>query len=324
MADNRTNGFFSDSKLDQLWQSVRSYRSCKNFKAVMDACARFRHLAPYNAMLVELQRPNAMYMLSEKEWQERFDRGIKPNSRPLIILVPFGPVDYLFDISDTYNMGTRLIPLTDEDILEELAAPYKTKHNVSDGMLNKFMSKLALYGIAIDNSFIAGASYAARIELLLSHSHDIIIPIGNNTTISRRADFLLSVNKNAENGERFASICHELGHLFCFHLISPDGWEKWQYRGVPNEAQEFEAEAVSWLICERLGIGNPSDKYLSNFLSQNEEIPSRVSMERILAAANTIWNLCSQRTNINYKNGWLYKYNKDFKEQVKLLKQNEK
>lgn len=318
MDDN--NSIFSESNLDLLWQNVKSYRSSKNFMAVMKACSRFRHLAPYNAMLVEMQRPGARYVLTGKEWRRRFDRGIKPNARPLIVLVPFGPVDFLFEISDTYPLKTDLFSETDDDILEEIAAPYKTRKEVSDKILLATIERLPIHGIAIDTSLITGVDYAAQIELLTNNSHFIDFSIGKKQNLHWQANYLLSVNKNAQKGECFASICHELGHLFCQHLIAPPNWEKWQVRKLSHAAKEFEAESVAWLICERLGIGNPSEKYLSNYLTNNNEIPIEVSIERILYATKEVWNICSSQSKLNYRDGLLFKHCNDFKECVKRLK----
>lgn len=320
MDKNTNNGIFLESNLDSLWRNVQAYRSSENFMAVMKACSRFRHLAPYNAMLVEMQRPGARYVLSEKEWHKKYDRGIKPNARPLIVLVPFGPVDFLFEINDTYPLKTGLIRKTDYEILEEIAAPYKTRTEVSDNILNATIDRLPIHGIAIDTSFVAGSDYAARIELLNIHSHTINVHIGKDQNLKWQANYLLSVNKNAQKGVCFASICHELGHLFCQHLIAPHDWEKWPVRNISHASKEFEAESVSWLVCERLGIGNPSEKYLSGYLMENNEIPTEVSIERILYAVKEVWNLCSLGIHASYRDGLLYKHCDNFKEAVKRLK----
>lgn len=308
------------SNLDALWQTVKSYRESKNFKEVLKACVRLRHLAPYNSMLVEIQRPGALYVLSEKEWRTRFDRGIKPNARPVIVLVPFGPVDFLFEINDTYPLKSRLFSKSVEDIMEEISAPYKTKHDVSDNQLNHLMGQLSCHGIAIDTRFIAGADFGAQIELLTSYPHIINIPYSKDKYVSWDADYLLSVNSKAQNGERFASICHELGHLFCYHLPYPQTWKKWEVRNISKAAEEFEAESVSWLICERLCIGNPSEKYLSCYLETNNEIPRDVSIERILSATKDVMKLCSFYKCISYRDGLLYKNCDDFKNVIKQIK----
>ena len=320
MGATTNNGSNLETNLDSLWRNVKAYRLSENFLAVMKACSRFRHLAPYNAMLVEMQRPGARYVLSEKEWRNKYDRGIKPNARPLIVLVPFGPVDFLFEINDTYPLKTDLFWKSDDEILEEIAAPYKTRKDVSDEVLNATIDKLSIHGIAIDTSFVAGANYAARIELLANHSHSINLHVGKDKNINWRANYLLSINKNAQKGECFASICHELGHLFCQHLIAPNEWGKWQVRNLSHEAKEFEAESVSWLVCERLGIGNPSEKYLSGYLTANNEIPSEVSIERILYAVKEVWSICILGSNVTYREGLLYKHCESFKETVRRIK----
>jgi hypothetical protein len=301
---------------------VKSFRESKNFKEVLNACVRLRHLAPYNAMLVEIQRPGANYVLSEKEWRTKFDRGIKPNARPVIVLVPFGPVDFLFEINDTFPLKSKLFSKSVEDILEEIAAPYKTKHEVSDKQLNHFIEQLCYHGIALDTGFIAGADFGAQIELLKSHSHTINIPFSKDKYVRWDADYLLSVNSKAQNGECFANICHELGHLFCYHLPSPQTWKKWYVRDIPHGAEEFEAESISWLICEILGIGNPSEKYLSGYLDFNHEIPSKVSIERILSATKDVLKLCLPDKRISYRDGLLYKNCDDFKEKIKRISVN--
>ncbi len=321
MKKSPIDGNFTESNLDSLWRNVKAYRSSDNYMAVMKACSRFRHLAPYNAMLVEMQRPGARYVLSEKEWRNRYDRAIKPNARPLIVLVPFGPVDFLFEINDTYPLKTGLFWKTDDEILEEIAAPYKTRRDVPDDTLNAIIDRLPIQGIAIDSSFVAGADYAARIELLKSNSHSINVHIGKDQNLKWQANYLLSINKNAQKGECFASICHELGHFFCQHLVAPHDWEKWPVRNLSHAAKEFEAESVSWLICERLGIGNPSEKYLSGYLAANNEIPSEVSIERILYAVKEVWNMCLLEATLNYRDGLLYKHCDDFKDAVKQLKE---
>lgn len=317
---DKNNDIFLESNLDALWRSVREYRTSANFMAVMKACKRFRHLAPFNAMLVEMQRPGAKYVLSENEWRRKYDRGIKPNARPVIVLVPFGPVDFLFEISDTYPLEVSLFPKSDEEILEEIAAPYKTEREVSDDMLSLLANRLAYNGIAIDNSLIAGADFAAKIQLLEDNSHSVDLKLSNKTWTRWRADYLISVNKNAQNGERFASICHELGHLLCHHLIAPKSWNKWPTRNLSHAAEEFEAESVSWLICERLGIGNPSEKYLSNYIEENKEIPKETSIENILSAAKEVWKLCSQDTPYGYRDGLLFKNREDFKNHVSSIR----
>lgn len=311
---------FGETNLDKLFVNIERFRTSSYFRDLLDMCRRFRHLSPYNAMLVNMQKPSARYVLREKEWKEQFHRIIKPNAQPLIILVPFGPVDYLFEISDTE--GTDLFNSSDNDILDFLAHPYKTKNEVPHSLLNHLINCCTCHGITFDTKMNAGAGYGGKIEMLKTSTIKIRIPINKDNYIFEPASYLISINKNAGYGQQFATIAHELGHLFCRHLSAPSGWNKWQVRDISHEGKEFEAEAVSWLICERLNIGNPSEYYLSTYLGKNKHIPNGVSIEAIFHAFNNIWNMSQEGVVLYVKEGLMYKNNQQFKEIVdKRLKE---
>jgi hypothetical protein len=82
---------------------------------------------------------------------------------------------------------------------------------------------------------------------------------------------------------------HELAHLYCGHLGTPN--EKWwpHRRGLTHEVQEFEAESICYLVCQRLGIENPSAQYLATYFAKNEkgDVPP-ISLERVMASAGLI------------------------------------
>ena len=312
-----------EGNLDILWIRVIQYRSSEHFREILKACTRFRNLAPYNAMLVEMQRPGSMYVLTEDQWEERYHRVLKPNARPLIILVPFGPVEFVFEIGDTMQSKKNgiLIGPSDEEILNEIAAPYKIKQDVPVRMLDNLNRNLLMHGIDTDFGMVAGASYAAKIELLYNNRKDIVVPVNKSRMVRWQAGYLLSVNRNAENSEQFASICHELGHLFCYHLPMPGDWKekKWKVRSPEHKWKEFEAESVSWIVCERLGIHNPSEGYLAGYVDTTDTesyISEQVSVERIMAAANEIERMLK---NLDYRSGLLYKHCDGFKQLCRML-----
>lgn len=308
------------SNLDALWSRVAQYRSSKQYMEMMHACASFRELAPYNAMLIQMQRPSARYVLTEKQWFDQYKRRIKPNARPMIILVQFGPVDFVFDISDTY--ADSLFKETDENILDRIAEPYKTKKPVTKKVLDTLIGNLAFYGIELDRNFISGSSYAAQIERR-NDLQSMEVRVNKENTLVWKASYLLSVRNGAGEGECFASICHELAHLFCRHISMPSKWteKRWDTRRIGHELEEFEAESTSWLICERLGIGNPSEEYLTNFVGKNEEVAPNVSIERILAATSEIERMLKP---MNYRNGMLFKHDNGFRKVVAEIKRNSK
>lgn len=299
------------SNLDLLFQNVKTYRSTKFFKELLDVCKKFKNLAPYNAMLVHIQRPGAQYVLNERDWKKNFNRGIKLDARPIIILAAFGPVDYCFDISDTYPLSDD--NLFENELLDELAKPFETVGTVSDKIADALFHNCALHGIALDFNFVAGSTYGGKLELLRDNRPVIYIPIGKENHIKWNASYMISVNKDArKNGECFATVLHELGHFFCGHLPAPIGWKPWEPRILEHNEEEFEAESVAWLICERLNIQKTSMRYLSGYLKEDGEIPKHVSIDRIFAAFNQIWDMINSGQTMSFKKGMLYKHNNDF------------
>ena len=315
-------------KLDELMQNVREYRTGDYFMGLLDFCAKFKTLAPYNAMLVRFQMPGARYVLTASEWRRMYHRTIKPNARPLVVLFPFGPVNFVFEISDTMPIDPNAKHRTNDQILEELANPYRTKGKIDQRYYNNIIKNLQYHSIAFDPQLFAAAGLGAKIEIL---RQNILLNIQNRKGLHLTwpANYLLSTNQRASNEEVFAGIAHELGHFFCQHLPAPRDWERklgnmsipaWEVRPLSPEAEEFEAESVAWLICDRVNIDNPSKQYLSHFIGSDLEIPEGVSLERIFNAFNYIWDMCI-RDNFSYQDGLLYKHNKYFQTMVKKEKE---
>ena len=89
------------SLLDKLLTDSRLYTQTKDYKELLDFVVRLRNFAPFNAMLLQVQKPGLMYAASAVDWNERFERRPKAGARPLLILWPFGPVALVYDSEDT-------------------------------------------------------------------------------------------------------------------------------------------------------------------------------------------------------------------------------
>src|SRR6185369_8861410 len=89
------------SLLGQLLTDSRLYTRSKDYQELLDFIVRLRTFAPFNAMLLHMQKPGLSYAASARDWRERFGRTIKEGARPLLILWPFGPVALVYDVLDT-------------------------------------------------------------------------------------------------------------------------------------------------------------------------------------------------------------------------------
>src|SRR4051812_14428158 len=87
--------------LDELFEVARRYRTTKEYGELLEFVTRFRFYAPFNAMLLHVQLPGATYVASPRRWFRDYQRRIKPDARPLVILQPMGPVMFVFDVSAT-------------------------------------------------------------------------------------------------------------------------------------------------------------------------------------------------------------------------------
>ena len=87
--------------IDQLIAATKLYDSSDAIKQLFDFTIRLREFAPFNAMLLHIQKPGLTYAASARDWLRRFGRAPKQGARPLLILRTMGPVDFVFDILDT-------------------------------------------------------------------------------------------------------------------------------------------------------------------------------------------------------------------------------
>src|SRR5215211_8912831 len=87
--------------LDALLTDSRLYHTTKAYKELLEFVVRLRNFAPFNAMLLQVQKPGLTYAASARDWRERFGRRPKEGARPLLILWPFGPVALVYDVLDT-------------------------------------------------------------------------------------------------------------------------------------------------------------------------------------------------------------------------------
>ena len=86
------------STIDELVRQSLHYRSSAAFNEMIEFMAKFREHTPYNNMLVRTQNPTCSFYASEADWKHRFERHIKEDARPLLILMPFAPVMLVYDL----------------------------------------------------------------------------------------------------------------------------------------------------------------------------------------------------------------------------------
>ncbi len=272
-------------ELDKLFIEIGTYRKSSEFKELLDFIKKFPHIAPYNAMLIHIQKPGSQYVASANEWSRRFKRFINPGARPLVILRPFGPVAFVFELGDTH--GNSPFP-------SELLNPFRVEGEIHDGIFNNLIKNLKTDGISYTEAD-HGTSSAGFIQINQSKHEEKITR--TNKEIWVKILYNMVVNRTHPKETRFATILHELGHIYCGHLGTPNQkwWDDRHY--IDKNAKEFEAESVCWLVCERLGVKNPSAEYLSGYLDEKEQIPN-ISVDTVLKSVAIIEAMINGRKEI--------------------------
>lgn len=186
---------------------------------------------------------------------------VKPGARPLVVLKIMGPVRFVFDVSDTY--GDALT----EAVRNAIEDPFHAQGEVNDLMWGRMLDLCASMNISFTEEVVHvnQAGYIRR------------FPSGSG--------YDLRINECHDRPAKFATLAHELGHLFCGHLGKSEN-DFWDNR-LAIEARELEAEAVAYLVASRRKLYTASTKYLSLYLHPNATLPP-ISLEHILKAAGAI------------------------------------
>lgn len=268
--------------LDELFSQARQYKTSREYLELLRFVGRFRFYSPFNAVLIHSQMEGARYVAPPHRWQREYKRRIKTGARAIVILQPKGPVMFVFDVSDTEpEEGAPPLP-------PRVLNPFAVRRGRVGSELWSTIENAKRDGVSVIEKE-AGSQSAGSIRVaqagkelkFLSRSR----PAKEYVTVPVRYEMLLNTNHTAE--VKYATLVHELAHLYCGHLGTPN--EKWwpDRRGLWQEVCEFEAESVSYLLCRRLGIGSPSAEYLAGYMKAHEETP-QMSLDCVLKASGLI------------------------------------
>lgn len=259
--------------LDHLLVEARLYRSGEDYKQLLQFVARMRNFAPFNAMLLQIQKPGMRFAASVRDWRERFGRHPKEGARPLLILWPFGPVGLVYDVQDT--VGSEL----PEDVSCFVAKGAIVASAM--GPIERRLARKEIQCIWVDT----GDAQAGLIRRLPRR--------GERDSIK----YQLHINRNHLPPVQFATIAHELAHLTLGHLGANKDLSIPGRTALSLPQKEIEAESVAYIVCERNGVAVKSQTYLANFV-QSDATDLTLDVYRIMLATGHVEALLglSERT----------------------------
>jgi hypothetical protein len=257
-------GEVARSLLDQLLSDSRLYKDSGSYKELLSFVTKLRNVAPFNAMLLQLQKPGITHVASAYDWFSRFNRRPKEGARPLLILWPFGPVATVYDVQDTEG-----------DPLPTDAFAFPSSGQITTSKIHSFVGLLCRKNI--DLVYVdSGDASAGAIQ---------VVKRGNSKEIATQ--YHISVNRNHDPAVQFTTVVHELGHLFLGHLGADKKLKVPKRRSMSHDDVELEAESVAFLVCERHGISPKSENYLSHFVKTDTDVDS-IDLYQIMRAAGHV------------------------------------
>lgn len=260
------------SRLDQLLSDSKLYTSGTDYEKLLDFVVRLREFAPFNAMLLQVQKPGLSYAATAQDWKQRFGRFPKEGARPLLIMWPFGPVSSVYDVADTEG-----------DPLPEDVKSFQATSSIDENKLREFRAILKRRDI--DWLFVdAGDRNAGLIQVVNRGAND------NETTTYR-----IHINRNHVPAVQFVTLSHELGHFVLGHL----GRDR--RLGIPlrtkltYQEREFEAESVAYIVCGLYGVASKSQQYLFSYVDSSTSLEN-LDVYQIVRAAGQIETILKLRT----------------------------
>jgi len=259
--------------LDDMMAATRRFRNTHEYRALLSFTSRLRGYSPYNCTLLYLQNPGVGYVATASHWRNAFHRWPKPGARPYVILRPGGPVMFVYDLSDTD--GAPVPP--------EIERPFLTQGELNPDRYKRLKANCEHHGVAVVEcdlgSLMAGAVFRASASDLEEY---------RSLGVRSHARYIVKINSKYPVEDKYSSLAHELGHLFCGHL-GADRQAWWEPRGTDDETlREFEAESVSYLVCRRAGLLASSDRYLQSYDGGEDRKLPYYSLNAIMVAAGYI------------------------------------
>jgi IrrE N-terminal-like domain len=200
----------------------------------------------------------------------------KEGARPLLILWPFGPVALVYDVQDTEGKD---LP---RDVVCFAARGAMTQERI--GWFIGLMSKKRIGCQPID----AGDGAAGSIRIVTRPKDP-----------KELTTYRILLNHNHNPPVQFATIAHELAHLFLGHL-GPDKALSIPERASMNQGQrELEAESVAYLVCARNGVKSRSETYLAGYVTARTTVEA-IDVYQVMRAAGQVESLLELTAHTNF------------------------
>lgn len=191
--------------LDVFFQMCKPAVKAAMQKAFLNLSPILKKFAPLNALLVHIQQPGSKMVGTAVDWLHKYGSKLIFNAKPLIILWPFGPVNFVYDISDTEATDSA------REIHEDILNPFQPSGFLEYQNWQSLMDNLPRQGVmasTVDLGAVRGGSIQRIPGKYYVYEDNYMLKLL----------YFIKLRKNVDRLTAFATWIHELGHLFCGHL----------------------------------------------------------------------------------------------------------
>lgn len=273
-----------------IGESLR-YRRSSHYAELLEFIRGFPTYAPFNGLLVHVQKPGSTYVATASRWHDRWRRRVKIGAQQLVILQPFGPVLFVVDVSDTEPLpDAPVLPLeiTDPFAVTARSSPAHVERALARTAANAERDGVRLHDVAF------GAQLAGRVRPAAPGTVRLVELDGSRRAASHLqlpVRYELEINAQQRGLTRYGTLCHELAHLYCGHLGTPN--KKWwpDRQHVDHRTAEFEAESAAAIAVWKLDPTAAMPPYLAQHLAEDREVPQEMSLDRVMQVAGLITDM---------------------------------
>lgn len=247
--------------IDQLISSTGLYNNSHSVQQLLDFTVRMRAFSPFNALLLHIQKPNLTHAATAEDWWMEFGRIPRSGAQPALIVRVLGPVDFVFDISETNGH----------------AVPDQAFAFSPLGVLDDWRFRELLTAIKRDKFELVELEDADPQDGWIKLAVESPFPRGKN-------QYQLAYKPNLPAQVRFVNLAIEIGRLFLGHLGPDSGRIVKDRRETPQRLREVEAELVTFLVARRNGINLQTENFNRNHVGAFRQL----DLYTIMRAANSV------------------------------------
>lgn len=270
-------------RVNEFFAQILALKASDVMKQYLDFCERVIEHSAFNNTLVFIQKPSCFYYATKSEWKQRFNREIKTFARPLLILFPFAPVEFVYDLEDTNG----------DPLPENFIYWWREKRgDISKNTLDNLMSLCNELNI---KTAIASSEY-------IEHYDHKAFGVASKYKLSNERKIELHPRYEDPDllQEAFGVLVHEIAHHLLGHLgnfsvfvqVRDKNQEvviATENRNNDRRDREAEAELTAWFVFAKWGAKKRSSEYLAHW--STEQGAKEVRLNEVCKAADNIYKM---------------------------------